>query len=185
MDRAFTQLDRAEYLARDGNPAAAATQALDTLVGLTDAQRQGIIDGRARQLVQSLQRPEFEPFDDRVRQITEALFVGPPAAYALLAWESAELAGAACYSFLWPAVRVTRSLFLKELYVAEAHRRTGIGDLLMDGLIDIARKHNCSRVEWMTDLGNRNAQDFYAARGVELDKTKLFHRVSLRSGKVS
>jgi hypothetical protein len=56
MDRAFTQLDRAECLARDGDPAAAASQILDTLVGLTDAQRQGIIEGRARQLVQSVQR---------------------------------------------------------------------------------------------------------------------------------
>jgi tetratricopeptide (TPR) repeat protein len=56
MDRAFTHLDRAECLARDGDPAAAATQALNTLVGLTDPQRQGIIKGRARQLVQSFQR---------------------------------------------------------------------------------------------------------------------------------
>jgi GNAT superfamily N-acetyltransferase len=122
---------------------------------------------------------ELEPFEDRGRQIREALFGDPPAAYALLVWEGAELVGAACYSFLWPAVRATRSLFLKELYVAESHRRTSIGNLLMDGLIDIAKKHNCSRVEWMTDLGNRNAQDFYAARGVEVDKTKLFYRVSI------
>lgn len=121
----------------------------------------------------------LEPFDDRVQQIKEALFGEPPAAYALLAWEGAELVGVACYSFLWPAVRVTRSLFLKELYVAQAYRRTGVGNLLMDGLIDIAKRHNCSRVEWMTDLGNRNAQDFYEARGVEVDTTKLFYRVSL------
>lgn len=56
MDRAFTQLDRAECLMRDGDPAAATAYALDTLVGLTDGQRQGIIEGRARQLVQSLQQ---------------------------------------------------------------------------------------------------------------------------------
>jgi GNAT superfamily N-acetyltransferase len=122
---------------------------------------------------------EFEPFEDRVRQIADALFGDPPAAYVLLAWEGAGLVGAACYSFLWPAVRVTRSLFLKELYVAESHRRIGVGDLLMDGLSDIAKKHKCGRVEWMTDLGNRNAQEFYAARGVEIDRTKLFYRISL------
>lgn len=56
MDRAFTQLDRAECLVLDGDPAAATAYALDTLVGLTDEQRQGIIEGRARQMVQSLQR---------------------------------------------------------------------------------------------------------------------------------
>jgi hypothetical protein len=56
MDRAFTQLDRAVCLARDGDPAAATSHALDTLLSLTDEQREGIIAGRAQQLVQSLPR---------------------------------------------------------------------------------------------------------------------------------
>jgi transcriptional regulator with XRE-family HTH domain len=56
MDRAFTQLDRAVCLARDGDPAAATSHALDTLFSLTDEQREGIIAGRAQQLVQSLPR---------------------------------------------------------------------------------------------------------------------------------
>jgi hypothetical protein len=42
----------------------------------------------------------------------------------MLAWDGDDLAGFAAYSFLWPAVGLTRSLFLKELYVAEAARRT-------------------------------------------------------------
>ena len=35
--------------------------------------------------------------------------------------------GMASYSFLWPAAGLTRSLYLKELYVAQDWQRQGIG----------------------------------------------------------
>src|SRR5260370_8786324 len=54
-------------------------------------------------------------------QVAEALFTSPPAGYALLAWDGTQLAGLAAYSFLWPAVGLTRSLYLKELYVGGAY----------------------------------------------------------------
>lgn len=62
---------------------------------------------------------DVEPLDVRIRQINEALFGNPPLAYAQLAWDAGVLVGLATYSFLWPAVGLTRSLYLKELYVAE------------------------------------------------------------------
>jgi GNAT superfamily N-acetyltransferase len=61
-----------------------------------------------------------------------------PPAHSLLAWDNGELVGFASYSFLWPAVGLTRSLYLKELYVAEAARRKGVGKLLMRRLYLIA-----------------------------------------------
>ena len=38
----------------------------------------------------------------------------------------ARLVGIAAYSLLWPAIGLTRSLYLKELYVPEGVLRTGI-----------------------------------------------------------
>jgi GNAT superfamily N-acetyltransferase len=61
----------------------------------------------------------------------------------------------AAYSFLWPAAGVTRSLYLKELYVAEAFRRQSIGALLMQRLCQIALEHERSRVEWTEGDGLR------------------------------
>jgi GNAT superfamily N-acetyltransferase len=119
----------------------------------------------------------IEPMEARLRQINDAIFSDPPSAYALLAWDSGMLAGFAAYSFLWPAVGLTRSLYLKELYVAEAARRKGVGKLLMRHLHDIAIKCDCSRVEWMTDRDNAEAQRFYAELGVPVDESKLFYRV--------
>lgn len=122
---------------------------------------------------------EFEPFEQRAGHVRDALFGEPPAAFAILAWEDVQLVGLASYSFLWPAAGVTRSLYLKELYVAQARQRQGIGKQLMDTLIEIARKHRCSRVEWTTDRESTGAQQFYASLGVRVDKEKLFYRVGL------
>jgi GNAT superfamily N-acetyltransferase len=120
---------------------------------------------------------ELEPLDLRLKQINDALFADQPSAYALLAWDDDQAVGFAAYSFLWPAIGLTRSLFLKELYVIEIARRTGVGKLIMQSLAEIAIKHDCSRFEWQTDRPNNDAQHFYAELGVPVDDSKLFYRV--------
>jgi GNAT superfamily N-acetyltransferase len=120
---------------------------------------------------------EAEPLELRIRQINEAIFSDPPSAYSLLAWDTNRLVGFAAYSFLWPAVGLTRSLYLKEMYIAEAARRKGIGKLLMQHLYDIAVRHDCSRVEWTTDQDNVDAKRFYAELGVPVKESKLFYRI--------
>jgi GNAT superfamily N-acetyltransferase len=121
--------------------------------------------------------PEGTP-DERAKQVRAALFGDPPAARALLAWDGAALAGLASWSFLWPAAGLTRSLYLKELYVAQAYRRTGAGKLLMEGLYRIAADYGCSRVEWTTDTGNSGAQRFYESLGATPLTTKIFYRLT-------
>lgn len=118
-----------------------------------------------------------EPREVRLRQIREALFADHPFAYAMLAWAGDNLAGFAAYSFLWPAVGLTRSLFLKELYVVEAARRTGVGKQLMQALLEIAVKHDCSRVEWQTETDNVDARAFYAGLEVSEFEGKIFYRL--------
>lgn len=120
---------------------------------------------------------EIEPLEIRLRQINAAIFSNPPSAYALLAWDNDTLVGFASYSFLWPAVGLTRSLYLKEMYVIAAARRKGTGKLLMQNLYDIAIKSDCSRVEWTTDQENADAQQFYAELDVPVKESKLFYRI--------
>jgi ribosomal protein S18 acetylase RimI-like enzyme len=115
---------------------------------------------------------------ERAGQVRTALFAEPPLACALLAWDGPALAGFASYSFLWPAAGLTASLYLKELYVAAAYRRTGTGKLLMDGLYEIAVQRGCSRVEWTTDTSNPGAQAFYEALGVKPLASKIFYRAA-------
>ena len=119
----------------------------------------------------------IESAETRAKQIDSVLFGSPPLAYTLLAWDGTSLVGMAAYSFLWPAARTTKSLYLKELYVRQSHRRAGVGRLLMERLFKIAKDHDCSRVEWMTDEDNTEAQDFYESLGVPRNTSKVFYRV--------
>lgn len=115
---------------------------------------------------------------ERATQVRNVLFGDPPLAFALLARDEETLIGFAAYSFLWPAAGLTSSLYLKELYVAEAYRRHGVGAMLMDGLYKIATERGCSRVEWTTDQDNPGAQAFYEALGVKPHASKIFYRAS-------
>jgi GNAT superfamily N-acetyltransferase len=120
---------------------------------------------------------DVESPDQRVRQIAENLFEEPLAAYVLLAWEDEQLVGMAAYSFLWPAAGVTRSLYLKELYVTEELRCKGIGALLMQRLCQVAVEHECSRVEWTTDQDNPLAEAFYGRLGMPKNQEKVCYRL--------
>ncbi|WP_329484193.1 GNAT family N-acetyltransferase [Kribbella sp. NBC_01484] len=92
----------------------------------------------------------------RRQQIHDALFSDFPAANTTLAFDGDTAIGFAAYSFLWPAVGLTCSLYLKELFVSQAHRRRGLGRVLMESLFEVGRRHNCSRVEWTADRDNED-----------------------------
>ena len=125
--------------------------------------------------------PDRESAETKIVNMREVLFGIPPSAYTLVAYDEDDptALGIAAYSYLWPAVGTTRSLYLKELYVRRAQRRDGIGRLLMEALVSIARKSECSRVEWTTDRDNFDARAFYVAFVEESVKSKLFYRFEL------
>jgi GNAT superfamily N-acetyltransferase len=72
---------------------------------------------------------------------------------------------------------LTQSLFLKELYVRQAHRGHGIGRLLVRRVVEVAAETGCSRVEWMTEQTNAHARAFYARLGNEPNTEKVLYRV--------
>ncbi len=145
------------------------------------------IAGLLEELGQFYGTPAASPLDQRVAQVGQALFADPPAGCALLAREepagpgalagAGALAGLAAYSFLWPAIGPTRSLYLKELYVPAAYRGRGVGKLLIRAVFEAAARHGCSRVEWTTDVTNTGAQAFYGRLGLSRYPSKVFYRV--------
>lgn len=120
---------------------------------------------------------DFPPREQWEEQIASLLFSNAPAARVLLALQSEEPQGFASYSFLWPAVGVSKSLFLKELYVRENHRRQGVGVRLMSRLCSIAVESGSSWLEWTTDADNSDAQKFYDRLGVRRASAKVMYRV--------
>ena len=120
---------------------------------------------------------EAAPLEVSMRQILEAVFTDSPAARVLLACVDGQPIGFASFSFLWPAVGLTRSLYLKELFVTEGRRRMGAGEQLMRSIFNIAVKNDCSRVEWTTERTNSDALHFYENLGVSINSSKLFYRL--------
>ena len=118
-----------------------------------------------------------ESVEAKVNQINSVLFADRPLAYALLARSGSGVVGFAAYSFLWPAVQTTSSLYLKELYVSKGYRHLGVGKMLMERVFIVAVDSGCSRVEWTTDKENTSAQQFYASLGLASLSSKVFYRV--------
>ena len=61
--------------------------------------------------------------------------------------------------------------------MAEAARGRGVGRAMMARLFTIATELGCSRVEWMTERVNAEAQAFYAQLGHKPNDQKVFYRV--------
>jgi GNAT superfamily N-acetyltransferase len=118
-----------------------------------------------------------ESVEAKSNQISSVLFADPPLAYALLARADSDLVGFAAYSFLWPAIQTTKSLYLKELYVAKSYRHLGVGKMLIERTFKVAVESGCSRAEWTTDKENTQAQEFYASLGLANIHAKIFYRV--------
>jgi GNAT superfamily N-acetyltransferase len=119
---------------------------------------------------------DFPPREQWEQQIESLLFSDVPAARVLLALQDDEPQGFASYSFLWPAAGVSKSLFLKELFVRESRRRRGVGAHLISQLCSIAVESGSSRLEWTTDTDNSDAQKFYDRLGVSRASAKVMYR---------
>ena len=62
-----------------------------------------------------------------------------------------------------------RCLYLEDFYVKEEHRNKGIGNLLFDKVVQIAKEQGVKRMDWQVLEWNKTAIDFYAAREAILD----------------
>ncbi|MFF8406879.1 GNAT family N-acetyltransferase [Streptomyces sp. NPDC015684] len=112
-------------------------------------------------------------------QIRAALFGPQPVATVLIAREGDEVQGFASYSFLWPAAGADTSIYLKELFVLEQHRRAGVAGQLMEAVRAAGREAGCSRMEWTADADNPRALAFYEALGLKPRADKPFYRLPL------
>jgi GNAT superfamily N-acetyltransferase len=118
-----------------------------------------------------------EPADEQ--QIRAALFTDRPASTVLLAEKDGQVVGLASFSRLWPAAGADVSMYLKELFVVEAARRSGVGQVLLDAVKSAAIEAGCRRLEWTGDTDNPVALGFYKKLGVPVNDGKVFYRLPL------
>ena len=99
------------------------------------------------------------------QHFTRALFAPCPRAHAVLAWVGAEAVGLALWYYTFSTFTGGPDLFLEDIFVAPAHRGTGIGRALFRHLARTARAESCRRMEWRVLDWNQPSIDFYRRIG--------------------
>jgi GNAT superfamily N-acetyltransferase len=132
---------------------------------LRDAQPQDLpaIVGLIRELA------EFEQLTHLVRVTPETLqphLFGPrPVAEALVGEVQGQVVAFALFFTNFSTFLGQPGLYLEDLYVQPAHRRTGLGRALLQRLAALAVQRGCGRFEWSVLDWNAGAIDFYRRLG--------------------
>jgi GNAT superfamily N-acetyltransferase len=86
--------------------------------------------------------------------------------------ESGELVGYTTYFyayFTW----IGKSMYMDDLYVKPEHRGKGLGQKLINSVIEKAKSDNCKKVRWQVSEWNKNAIEFYKSLGAMVDAVEL------------
>lgn len=100
---------------------------------------------------------------DYQRLFDEGLFAG------LVAEEENEVIGIAIYYYIFSTWK-GKALYLEDFYVDKDRRSAGIGQLLFDELISIAKKEACTKMKWQVLDWNSSAIKFYERNGAHIEK---------------
>ncbi|HET9418149.1 MAG TPA: GNAT family N-acetyltransferase [Chthoniobacterales bacterium] len=93
----------------------------------------------------------------------------PPDFHCLVADNETELAGFVVYYFVPFTYRATPNLVIKELYVMEAKRSQGVGELLMKATAQEAIRAGCGMIKWWVAKWNERGIAFYERLGAQID----------------
>lgn len=66
-----------------------------------------------------------------------------------------------------------KTVYLDDLYVTEAYRGLGLGNKLLDKIIETAKANNCKKVKWQVSNWNVKAIEFYKSRGATIDEVEI------------
>jgi GNAT superfamily N-acetyltransferase len=124
---------------------------------------------------------EFERARDQVagtpELLTEALFGEQPSAEALIAEFDGEPVAFALYHGTFSTWECRPGIWLEDLYVPPAHRRSGIGRALFAAVATVAVDRRCTRLEWAALEWNAPALQFYEKLGARRLDEWVMHRL--------
>ena len=99
---------------------------------------------------------------------------------AIVADENNEIIGFALYYNSYSTWK-GKCLYLEDLYVQEARRKHGIGALLFEKIISIAKYQKVRRLEWLVLDWNQPAIQFYKKYGANLDNSWLNGKIEFNN----
>ena len=75
------------------------------------------------------------------------------------------IAGSVALNVTFPAFELSRSLYIRDLYVARAMRRCGVGQALVRAAARLTYAEGFSALDWTTETGNIAARQMYSRVG--------------------
>jgi ribosomal protein S18 acetylase RimI-like enzyme len=129
------------------------------------------IHGLARELSESV--GDEPPMEEAVRTRLKEL-LDEPRARVLVAENEAGIVGGVSFWIKPDLAHGDTVVEVPMLVVAEDHRRTGVGKLLMEEVRNVASDNGASQIELVTTRSNVTAREFYRSLGfVETDVVSL------------
>ena len=123
-------------------------------------------------LIKELAVFENEPNEpsNPIKNFIEEGTAKQPKFQVLVAEQNLEIIGIALYYYGYSTWKGSM-LYLDDLVVKETHRRKGIGKLLLDELIGIAKEERLNQMRWHVLDWNESAIQFYKKYPVTFDNT--------------
>ena len=86
----------------------------------------------------------------------------------LLAEVAGAIAGSVVLNVTFPAFELSRALYIRDLYVAHAMRRLGVGQALVKAAARLTYSQAFSALDWTTETGNAPARQMYESCGARV-----------------
>lgn len=110
-----------------------------------------------------------EEVENSIERMEEDGFGEKPVFEFFVAEEDGEVVGTAIFYYRYSTWK-GKAIYLEDLVVKEAKRGKGYGKLLLDAIVDKAKKENCKQVRWQVLDWNEPAIGFYKSLGATIDE---------------
>ena len=130
------------------------------------------------QLIQELATYEKAPNEvtNTIGELKQHLFE-EEICHALVALENNRIIGFSLYYISYSTWK-GKCLYLEDFYVQPMHRKKGIGELLFNQTIEVAKSIKAKRMDWQVLSWNEIAINFYNKQGTILDSGWIQGRIS-------
>ena len=137
------------------------------------------------QLIKELAAYENAPHEvtNTIGELKQHLFE-EEICHALVALENNRIIGFSLYYISYSTWK-GKCLYLEDFYVQPMHRKKGIGELLFNQTIEVAKSINAKRMDWQVLNWNKIAMNFYKKQGTILDSDWIQGRISFNKNKVN
>lgn len=88
------------------------------------------------------------------------------------------LAGSIVLNVSFPANELTRSLYIRDLYVAAAMRRLGVARAMLRAAAALALSQGFSALDWTAEASNHDARALYGGAGARL-LPRVYYRLDV------